>query len=157
MHKRYSMLIALLITILLVTACGAKQDKSPVVTNTREYVLKAFSIPEAFKANSSVNWTNNEANNSSGTLTVDLVVPDASSIDANSLVQDFLKQALAINKEGKATIEKLDIQIKDANQNSLVIANYVFNGQDFVVAAQDPNLPYPVQQYIPPVAPTAYP
>lgn len=170
MHKTNSILIALIMTFLLVTACGTKEEKAATEIETREYVLSAFPIPEAFKADSRINWTITDDKNTSGNLTVDLVIPDAATVDANSFVQDFLDRAMTINKDGKVTIQKLDIQIKDINQNPLVLANYVFNGQEFdgtywsteaetplQGATQDTNLTYPIQPQVPAEVPTTYP
>lgn len=173
MHKRYSILLALIITILLVTACGSKEKSLPAgmkPEDAREYILSAFPIPDGFKANSNLMWTATNDKNTSGYLTIDLVAPDAATLDANSLVQDFLNRSLAINKDGKVIIEKLDIQIKDPNQSTLLMANYLLNGQSFdgsywsaegvtplQGAAQDPNLSYPIQEQAPVGVPTAYP
>jgi hypothetical protein len=171
MHKRYSILVALIITILLITACGSKEEKNaPAGMDTREYILSSFPIPDGLKADSNLTWTATDDKNASGELAFSLVAPDVATLNANMPVQDFLDRALAINKDAKVTIEKLDIQVKDPNLNPLLTVNYVFNGQGFdgsgwtaegvtplQEAAQDPNLTYPIQQYIPPVAPTAYP
>ena len=170
MYKKFSILIALIITILLVTACGSKKEKFLAITDSRNYVLSEFPIPSAYKANSSVIWTTIDDKNISGNLTINLVVPVPATLDANTLVQDFLNRALAINKDGKVTIERLDIQIKDANLISLVMANYIFNGQEFdgtywfaesanplQNATQNPNQTYPIQPFVPIINPTPYP
>lgn len=160
MHKRISILIVLIVAVLSLTACGSKGKNLPANPNPEEvseYVLSAFAIPGDLKANSNITWTATEDKINSGILLVDLVGADPKQIDPNSIVQDFLDRARAINKDGKVTIEKLNIQIKDIYLNSLVLANYVFNGQDFDEASQDPTLTYPINQSTPPVAPTAYP
>ena len=169
-YKKYSILLALIITILLVTACGSKKEKSLLITDSREYVISNFPIPSAYKANSSVIWTTTDEKNISGNLTIDLVVPDPATLDANTLVQDFLNRALAINKDGKVTIDRFDLQVTDANQISLVMANYIFNGQDFdgnywsaesanplQDSSQNPNQTYPIQPFVPIINPTPYP
>lgn len=171
MNKKYAILLALMITILLVTACGSKEEKNaPTGMDTREYILSSFPIPETFNSNSNLTWTVPDDKKSSGNLTIDLITPDVATVNADSMVQEFLNKALEINKDGKVIIEKLDIQIKDTNLITLFMANYVWNGQIFegnywssegITPSQgttlDPNLTYPILPVAPVEVPTTYP
>ena len=171
MRVKYSILIALMITLLLMTACGSEEEKNaPTGMNPSEYILNSFLIPADFKENSKVTWTATSESDTKGSVAIDLVVPNPATFDTNSLVQGYVERAAAINKDAKISIEKLDIQIKDSSQIPVLVVNYVKSGQGFDGTGwsspgipplegitQDPNQSYPIQTAAPVEVPTAYP
>ena len=170
MHKSYSTLIALMITIMLVTACGATEETPSVGFDASEYVLSKFSILDAFKANSKLTWIAKDNKSTIGTLTVDLVAPYPETLDKKYLVQYLTSSVIAINTEGKVSIEKLNIRVKDTAQNTLFEANCFGAGQSYAchdlslgettpiqVVTLAPSQPYPIQPFVPLITPTPYP
>jgi len=173
MRQKTITLIFLIITLLLATACGTKAKSLPADPKPDEisaFIHDSFPIPDEFKANSKLNWTATNATGSAGLLTINLVAPDPAKLDTNALVQGFLDRAKTINKEGKVSIDNLDIQLRDSNQAPLMLVSYVKTEQGFDGTAwsaegitplqgvvQDPNLTYPIQPIVPALEPTTYP